>query len=264
MSAAGATSSSSAGTTPATATTAEPASTSSTAGESTGGSSSTGFDDGCPDEGIVEIGAVWGVGLEGWELTGRGYETGTCTAFDFVDTSLWLRCQQDGGPSGDVEVELATRGNAVVPDALAAMVGLEDLQLVMDYNPTLSTAADLSLRTSTGQLLVLYSEPRYLGGPPDPVGLDFPGWTDPFQSLTVSDLGCALIPSDSSAGPHTRFALEVTGDDSTTVALFPRQQEAVVAGGHTYEVSLVTAAEFVDPCVDCPLFRFHFSAVRHP
>ena len=261
-----ATSSASTGVGPATATTAVGSSTSTSAGESTAGSSTTGFDDGCP-QGVDEVGAVGIVVVEGWDFLADELETGTCDAYEFVEGSLWLRCRQDGGPPVDVEVEIGTWGDPVVKDALAAMVGLEDLQLVMDsgWNGlTARSAVHLSLRTSTGELLVLYSKPRYPSTPPDPVGLDLPGWTDPFQSIHVIDAGCELIPSDGSAGPYTRYALEVTGDDGDPVTLFERQQEAVIAGGHPYEISLVEAAHYVDPCVDCPEFRFHFSVVRHP
>jgi hypothetical protein len=209
---------------------------------------------------VEDPGAVVGIGLS--EVADDGSLAGTCAAVELADDDLFLQCVPEDGSGRAVEVELATRGGPVVPESLAAMVGLEDLQVVAQSSFG-GTVSDLSLRTMDGDLLVLYAE--YTSAHPGVlVGLDLPGWAHPFESLELVDYGCALVESDDGSRPFMRFALEVTADDGEPLPLFQQQQATVIAGGHPYEVSLLSAELYDEPCMDCATARVQFSIVRHP
>jgi hypothetical protein len=215
-----------------------------------------------------DIGAVTQiVRAETWTFADdSGISEGVCSATDYDGAQLVLECTRVGeGP--EVHTIAIVGGGPVVGGALAAMVGMDELQLFLPYGMGFFPGGWLlwhfSLRSASGDLLVLGSyDWTGPGSSFAPVGVD--GWTDPFTELELVDPDCALVYNsrpDTWPENWKPFALEL-GTDDGSVSLFEGQQQSVTAGGSAYEVS-VTSARMDIPCgADCPESEIQFSIVR--
>lgn len=250
-------------TTSATTTTATTETTAADASESSS-SGNPGAD--CPPA-SPEVGAVTHVvRAETWTFADEfGISEGLCSAVDYDGERLQLECTRVGDGLEPHAMAIAG-GGPVVADALAAMVGMDGLQLFLPYSkgffPGFWDLSHFTLRSSANDLLVLGSyDPAAPGEVFAETGVD--GWTAPFTELALVDHGCARVDNEPDTAPDhwTPFALEVETDDGV-VALFDRQQQTVRQGNATYEVS-VTRARMDVPCpADCPDAEIQFSIVR--
>lgn len=181
---------------------------------------------------------------------------------------LVLDCIQDGA-GADVKVVGIRGGGPIVGDALAAIVGMADLRVSMPYGMGFFPGYVVprsSLRTASGELLVLSSIDNVGPGGALAVVDGSPNWAAPFtRALAAVDLGCEIVLARPDTFPPAwqPFALAVEGD-SGEVLVFDGNQAAVEIDGLAYEVSARSARTPTRQCMKCPESETSFSIVRHP
>ena len=229
-------------------------------------SESTAVDDGCPPA-SKDVAWVSSINLaEAWVWPERsGIATATCDALAYEDGALTLSCVQDDGPLDPVDV-LVIGDGLPVTDALASVVGMQELRLAIAYGPGFFPGfvlqPEFTLRSSEDELLILRS--ATWGGPGVAVADVARGWAAPFTGLRTVDHGCAFGPGEPDAYPGSKqpFALELETDDGPAT-VFNREQATVSVAGVAYEVSVERAVVYETVCGDCPPRETWFSIVRH-